>query len=108
MVKVFFKKQMEQSMMEISFKMKKMVKELIDLKTRHIKDSSKKAISGDMVYYLTETNINILDNLSKVKKKVTEKCISKKPKKTIKVNFAMIKLLVKVRSLLEMETLSKV
>jgi len=95
-------------MREISFKMKKMVKELIDLKTRHIKDSSKMAISGDMVYCLTETEINILDNLSKVKKKVTEKCIYKKPKKTIKVNFAMIKLLVKVRSLLEMDTLSKV
>ena len=49
------------------------------------------AISGDMESCLMEMEINILDSSSRVRKKVTEKCTSKRPKKTIKVNSAMIR-----------------
>ncbi len=81
-----------------------MAQEHTDLKIKLTKDSSKMVISGEMVYCLMEMEMSILDNLSKARNKVLEKCIFKKQKKTIKVNSVMTSLQEKVKLFMETET----
>lgn len=66
------------------------------------------AISGEEVYCHTEMETNMKDSLSKIRKKAWEKCIYKRPKKTIKVNSVTTKLQVKEKSFTETEIPSKV